>query len=214
MRRLASIAVAVLSALGSAAAQPQASYESVTRAQIEMLDGLIVRDCPQQDRSVRWASLQELGYELRGDRDLRDAGVRIFTERYEASGCGAPTRQLNVQIFHGGAQAPTPRILLLPPGGTAVNSGVMVDLFRTHFPQLIALRHPACQTAPAGEPLFIVTNTALLSGEPFAADEQIWIERWDYRACGEASSIDISFSTNGERVRMGMTLSAPAPVGP
>lgn len=214
MRPFAVVCAVMLSAFGSASAQPQTSYESVTRPHVEGFDALLVRDCPQQDRSVRWVSLEEMTYPLRGDRETRDAGTRIFTEHYEATGCGAAPRRLNVQVFHG-AQAPRPSPMLLPPGETAVSAGVMVDLFRTHIPQLMALRHPTCRTAPAGEPIFLVTDTILLDGEPFAQNEQVWTERWRYRACGEAHSIDISFVSNGERVRMVMNMSAaPSPVAP
>lgn len=207
MKHLAGIVAAAFALLGSASAQPQTSYESLTKTQVEALDGYIVRECPQNDRSLRWLALEEMDYPLRGDRDVRDSGTRIFTERYEATGCGAPPRRLSIQVFQG---AEAPRMLLLPPGDTAISAGVMVDLLRTHIPQLMALRHPACRTAPPGQPIFLVTNTTHVSGVPFTPDEQVWVERWDYRACGEPSSIDISFSSNGERVRMSMTLNAPA----
>lgn len=209
MKRVFVIAAALAACAFPAWAQTQASYENVTRAPAEMMDGLIVSVCADNDRTVTWLSLDELGYPLRGDRSVRDSGTRIFTERYEATGCGAPPRRLNVQVFHGGAR-PTPAPMLLPPGQTAISAGIMVDLFRTHVPQLMALRHPTCRSAPPGQPIFLVTDTTALNGEPFALN-QTWTERWAYRACGVADSVDISFTTDGERVTMSMAVVPATP---
>jgi len=209
LRYLAGIVLSAACALGANPARAQTSYEAVTRPQAEMMDGLLVRQCTQDDRSIRWLALEEMSYPLRGDRRAHDDGVRIFTEHYESSGCGASPRRINVQVYHGGPQALNPTPVLLPPGETAISAGIMTDLFRAHIPQLIGLRHPTCRNAPAGEPIFLVTDTNVLSGTPFALG-QTWVERWDYRACGVTDSVDISFTSDGDRVTMLLTTIATA----
>jgi|GEM_PF-3440916 len=202
-------AVATAIAILTASAHAQTSYEGVTRPHAERLDNLIVATCTQNDRIVRWLALEEIAYALRGDREVRDSGTRIFKESYEATGCGAPPRRLHVQVFHGGTQAPEPLPMLLPPGETTIDVGTMINLFRTHMPQLMAIRHPACRAAPAGQPVFLVTDTRVIRGEAFVPNE-MWTERWAYRACGEAAEIDISFTSDGERLTMLMSLETPA----
>lgn len=198
---------ALLLALIAAPARADDNYQSVSRSQADQMDRLIVPECAANDRRVTWINLEEIGYPLLGDRNTRDAGTRIYTERYEATGCAHAPRRLNVQVFHGGAAAPTPTSMLLPPGETAISAGIMVDLFRTIVPQYMAIRHPFCQSAPQGVPVFLVLDTTRVSGEPFVVD-QPWTERWRYRACGEEASFDISFVSNGERVRMNVTQTA------
>jgi hypothetical protein len=209
MRYLAGIALLLTCALGANPARAQNSYETVTRPHAEMMDGFLVQQCTQNDRSISWLALEEISYPLLGDRRAHDDGVRIFTERYEASGCGASPRRINIQVFHGGPRAQNPVAMPLPPGETAISAGIMTDLFRTHIPQLLALHHPTCRTAPPGQPIFLVTDTHVISGSPFVVNET-WTERWDYRACEAADLVDISFTSNGDRVTMTLTTtSAP-----
>lgn len=204
MRYLAGFVLSLACVLGANTARAQTSYETVTRPHAEMMDALLVQQCTQNDRGISWLATEEMSYPLLGDRRAHDDGVRIFTERYEVSGCGAPPRRINIQVFHGGPRAQNPAPMPLPPGETAISAGIMTDLFRTHIPQLLALHHPTCRTAPPGQPIFLVTDTHALSGTPFAVNET-WTERWAYRACEAPDSVDISSTSNGDRVTMTLT---------
>ncbi|HCK83202.1 MAG TPA: hypothetical protein DHW63_01365 [Hyphomonadaceae bacterium] len=190
-----------LSAAQQAQAQAGETYERITRAEAISMDAYIVPQCAQGNRQVRRVGIEESAYRMKGDRDRRNEGTRIFIEHYEATGCGQPTRRLNIQVFDGGSLAPSPISALLPPGGTAISHGIMADVFRQQVPMLMATRHSGCRTSPDGSPIFLLTDTNIVEGVPFTTGGA-WAERWSYRACDTENSVDIVFSYDGDGVVM------------
>ncbi len=196
------ICLALLVMLPSAALAQQApSFEDAARGHVAFYDQLLIPDCVGNDRALRRVGGSESNYAVRGDRDTRAQGIRIYRERYEATGCRAPPRAHNVQVFSG-PSAPNGVVSLLPPGDTAITSGVMRDVMIQIFPMLMGARHPGCTASTGnGRPIIVVTGTRIVEGTPYTANAS-WTEQWDWEACGVRDSTPITFTFDGEGVRM------------